>query len=146
MRKKKSFINPITVCTMTGAILLFNVFYKMYKQPVGAPISEFTGRLYMGGVGAMFGSIIGLMLGLFIYTIFKPSKTKILLLEQRRMIKDFDNNNNNNYNNNNNNNNIDKIDKIDKLSKLNEFKKSGAISDEEFNKLKKEIINRKQQR
>ena len=31
MRKKKSFINPITVCTITGAILLFNVFYKMYK-------------------------------------------------------------------------------------------------------------------
>ncbi|MCB2295948.1 SHOCT domain-containing protein [Clostridium algoriphilum] len=139
MRKKKSFINPITVCTITGAILLFNVFYKMYKQPVGAPTSEFTGRLYMGGVGAMFGSIIGLMLGLFIYTIFKPSKTKILLLEQRRMIKDFDNNNNNNNYNNNNNN-----DKIDKLSKLNELKKSGAISDEEFNKLKKEIINRKQ--
>ena len=126
MHKKISIINPMTIGMLILAIPCFNIFYKTYKFSQGDPIN---GRL-IGGIGAgIGGGVIGLVLGFIVYLMFRPSQTNRLLKEQNRMI----------YNNINNNKN----NKIDELTKLNELKKNGAISEEEFKKLKNRILNRR---
>ena len=126
MHKKISIISPMTIGMLILAITCFNIFYKTYEISPGDPVN---GRL-IGGIGAgIGGGIIGLVLGFIVYLSFRPSQTNRLLKEQNRMI----------YNNNKNNKN----NKIDELTKLNELRENDAISDEEFKKLKNEIVNRR---
>ncbi|MCB2357106.1 SHOCT domain-containing protein [Clostridium estertheticum] len=127
MNKKKSFINPTTICMGICAILLFNVFYKTYEYSLNDPIGATEGRLVLGITGAIGGAFMGLILRYIGHLFFRPSRTDRLIRQQNKILS------NNNYNPNS---------KVNELKELNELKKSGALSEEEFKKMKNEILNR----
>lgn len=129
MSKKASIINLTTICMTICAILIAKVFYKFFEYTPGDPVSATNGRTIFTITGAISGAIIGLILAFIIHIFFKPGHTNRLLKEQNRILYD-----NNNYN---------KVSKVDELNKLNELKKSGMLREEEFIKLKNEILNRK---
>ena len=132
MSKRKSLINPTTICVLIGAVLMFNVSYKTFEYSVGDPFGAIEGRRIVAISGGVAGAFAGLLLAFVARLLFIPSCTNRLLKEQNRML------NNNKHQNNSNRNN-----KVDELNKLNELKKNGALSEEEFRKLKNEILNRK---
>ena len=125
MKKKISLINPMTICILLCAIPLVILTHKIYTPSANDPVGgEFMLEVFMG-IG---GGIIGLGIWFIGHILFRPNHTSRLLQEQNRIL--YDNSKINNYS------------KTDELSKLNELKKSGSISEYEFNKLKNEIINR----
>lgn len=128
MNKKKSVINPTTICMIICAIFVSDAFYKSFQYSVGDPIGAVNGRLLLGATGAITGAIFGLILSFIAKLFFKPSRTSRLIREQNNILSDND------YNKNN---------KVDELNKLNELKKNGTLSEEEFKKLKYEILNRR---
>lgn len=125
MKNKIFLINPMTVCILICAISLVILTHKIYTPSVNDPAGgEFMLEALMG-IG---GGIIGLFIWFIGHILFRPSHTNRLLQEQNRILYD--------------NSKISNYSKTDELSKLNELKKSGSISEYEFNKLKNEIINR----
>lgn len=132
MSKRKSLINPTIICMLIGAIVMFNVSYKTFEYHVGDAFGAIEGRRIVAISGGVGGAFAGLLLAFVAHLFFRPSHTNRLLKEQNRML------NNNKYQNNSNRNN-----KVDELNKLNELKKSGVLSEQEFRKLKTEIVDRK---
>ncbi|MCB2362248.1 SHOCT domain-containing protein [Clostridium estertheticum] len=128
MNKKISFINSTTICMVICAIFLFNVFYKTYEYSPDDPIGAVGGRLLVGITGAIVGALMGLILRFIGHLFFRPCRTDRLIREQNKILS------NNNYNKNS---------KVNELKELNELKKSGALSEEEFKKMKNEILNRR---
>jgi len=122
MYKKPSAKIPMLVGMALGFILLFKMYYTVYQPSIGDPVN---GRYIMAIGAGIGGGFIGLILGFFVYSMFKPRQRNRPLQDQSRT----------QYNNNNS--------KTDELIKLNGLKNSGAISNEEFRNLKSEIINRR---
>ena len=111
------------------AILISKVFYKVFEYSPDDPISAINGRIIFTITGAITGAIVGLILAFIIHIFFKPGRTNRLLKEQNKILYD--------------NSNYIKTSKVDELNKLNELKKSGILREEEFIKLKNEILYRK---
>lgn len=103
--------------------------YSFYEIPSIEGGNSFFGNLVTGLTMGVGSAIIGAVAGLIIYLIFKPSNTSILLREQTELLKNQMGNS--------------KISKADELNKIAELRKSGAITEEEFNRLKNEILNRR---
>ena len=122
MYKKPSAKIPMLVGMALGFILLFKMYYTVYQPSIGDPVN---GRYIMAIGAGIGGGFIGLILGFFVYSMFKPRQTNRPLQDQGRT----------QYNHINS--------KTDELIRLNGLKNSGAISDQEFRNLKSEIINRR---
>lgn len=131
MHRKISIINPTTICMIICAILLFKAFYNTYEYSPNDPIGPAEGRLVLGVSGAIVGAVMGLILAFIARLFFKPNRANRLLKEQNKILYD---NNNNNYNQNS---------KVSELNQLNKLKENGTLSEEEFKKLKNEILSRK---
>lgn len=122
MYKKPSAKIPMLVGMILGFILLFKMYYTVYQPSIGDPVN---GRYIMAIGAGIGGGFIGLILGFFVYSMFKPRQTNRPLQDQRRI----------QYNNT--------YSKTDELIRLNGLKNSGAISNVEFRNLKSEILNRR---
>ena len=122
MYKKSSAKIPMLTFMVLGFISLYKLFYTFYSESPGDPAGARNFVALSAGFG---GAVIGLLLGMFVYSMFKPHHTN----------GSFQDKNRTQYNNNNS--------KTDELIKLNGLKNSGAISNEEFRNLKSEIINRR---
>ena len=125
MKKKISLISPMTICILIFAIPSFYLFYKSYTPTINDPVG---GKYIIAIFAGISGGIIGLIIWFIGHMMFRPNHTQRLLQEQNRMLHD------NNANGNNS--------KIDELKDLDGLKKSGAITEDEFNRLKNEILNR----
>ena len=125
MKNKISLINPMTICILIFAIPSFYEIYITYIPSANDPAG---GKYILSITAGIGGGIIGLGIWFIGHILFRPNHTNRLLQEQNRILYD--------------NSKISNYSKTDELSKLNELKKSGSISEYEFNKLKNEIINR----
>ena len=121
MYKKSSAKIPMLTGMTLGAILLYKLFYTFYSESPNDPVGARNFVAISAGVG---GAVIGLILGLIVYSMFKPRQTN----------RPFQDQNRNHHNNNS---------KTDELIRLSGLKDTGAISDQEFRSLKSEIINRR---
>lgn len=122
MDKKSSAKIPMLIGMVLGFISLFKMYYAVYEPSIGDPAN---GRYIIATYAGIGGGLIGLILGYFVYSMFTPRKKIRPLQDQNRK----------QYNNNNS--------KTDELIRLSGLKNSGAISDQEFRKLKSEILNRR---
>ena len=95
MNKKKSVINPTTICMIICAIFISDGFYKSYEYSIGDPIGSVGGRLLVRAMGAITGAIFGLILSFVAKLFIKLFSTNSLIKEQNKILSD------NNYNKNN---------------------------------------------
>jgi hypothetical protein len=116
MKKRPSVI---LVFALVFAIISGCLFFKLTTD-VG-----FFKRLSVALIMALSGAIFGAILGLIFRVLFGPNRTQRLLYKQNKILQ-----------------NKVKNDKLDDLERINILKKSGSITDREYEKLKKEILNR----
>ncbi|MDF2677953.1 MAG: hypothetical protein K0Q97_2289 [Bacillota bacterium] len=118
--KKPSPLKPVGITA-----LIFGVLggYISFQFPTtNSVLGNLAISVTMGGSSAIFGAIVGFI----IYLVFKPTSTSLMLREQNELIR-----------------NQMKGTKADELNKLAGLRKNGAITEEEFNRLKNEILNRR---
>lgn len=126
MYKKSSPLNPIIICSLILLLISESIIFSV-KLPQDELIED---SVFMGLVSIFWGGILGIIV---YYLFLKPSKSQLLLQKQTELLEKGVNSTINNA----------KVNKIDALGKLTELRKSGTISEEEFYKLKKEIIDEK---
>lgn len=103
-------------------IIIPIILAKIYIGIVSEASGELSIIAYIGA--GISGGILGLIIGAIIDYFRKPSKVKVII-------------NHKNLNNNS------KVRVADELFKINELRKENAITEEEFQKVKAEILNRK---
>lgn len=121
--KKPSPLKPVGITA-----LIFGVLggYVVFKIPSNGPSNSILGNLAIAGTMGVSSAIFGAIVGFVIYLVFKPTSTSLMLREQNELIR-----------------NQMKGTKTDELNKLAGLRKNGAITEEEFNRLKNEILNRR---
>lgn len=102
-------------------IIIPIILVKMYTGIVSEANGELSIIAYIGA--GISGGLLGLIIGSIIDYFRKPSKVKVVI--------DHKNLNNN------------KVRVADELFKINELRKENAITEEEFQKVKAEILNRR---
>ncbi|AGK96617.1 SHOCT domain-containing protein [Clostridium pasteurianum] len=121
--KRPSPKKPVLITALIFALL--GGFMTSQFPTTDSILTTIAVSLTMAGSSAILGAIVGFI----IYVIFKPSNTSILLREQTELLR--------------NKMGDSKGSKADELNKIAELRKNGAITEEEFNRLKNEILNRK---
>lgn len=126
MYKRPSPVKPIIICSLIMIFIMESIIFS-----INLPKDD----LLFSSIAVLPGSIaFGSVFGSIIYFLFlKPSKSLLLIQKQTELLEKSVNSTIQNG----------KADKIDKLDKLANLKKSGVISEEEFCKLKKEIVEEK---
>lgn len=113
---RKSII-PITM-------LIFSIFL-IYLFNTMTSYNSITERIVMSLVAAFMGCVGGAITGFILYLIVRGDRTTNLLKQQNEILLD-----------------MKKKTKSSQLSELCELKEKGIITEEEFNKLKSDIIDK----
>lgn len=118
--KKPSALKPVITC-----MIIFGVIagYTCYSIP--DPTHTAAMNLVMSLIMAVSASMVGAIVGFVLYMFFRPTNTDFLLQQQNDLLS-------NNFNN--------QYSKADELKKILDLKKSGAITEDEYNRLKNDIL------